>query len=76
MVYPTKERTEMSTYLVDGLSCAHCKAAVTEEVQRVAGVVSVDVDLDSKLVRVRGIDVDDAAVVAAIDEAGYEAVVA
>jgi copper chaperone len=46
---------------------------VTEEVERVAGVVAVDVDLDSKLVRVRGTGVDEAAVVAAIDEAGYDA---
>jgi copper chaperone len=64
------------TYRVAGMTCAHCKAAVTEEVERVAGVESVDVDLDTKLVRVRGARADGAAVVAAIDEAGYEAVVA
>jgi copper chaperone len=61
------------TYLVTGMTCEHCRAAVTEEVERVAGVVAVDVDLDSKLVRVRGTGVDEAAVVAAIDEAGYDA---
>ena len=60
------------TYLVDGMSCDHCKAAVTEEVTQVAGVESVDVDLDTKLVRVRGAGVDDAAVRDAIDEAGYD----
>ena len=65
--------TELS-YVVDGMSCEHCKASVTEEVSQVAGVRAVDVDLDSKVVRVRGADVDDAAVRAAIDEAGYEAV--
>ena len=43
------------------------------EVGRVAGVRAVDVDLDTKLVRVEGTDVDAAAVVAAIDEAGYDA---
>jgi copper chaperone len=63
------------TYLVAGMSCGHCKVAVTDEVSRVAGVDAVDVDLDSKLVRVHGTDVDAAAVVAAIDEAGYDAVV-
>jgi copper chaperone len=47
---------------------------VTEEVTKVAGVASVHVDLDAKLVRVRGTDVDEAAVVSAIDEAGYDAV--
>lgn len=61
------------TYLVAGMTCEHCRAAVTEELERVAGVVAVDVDLDSKLVRVRGTGVDEAAVVAAIDEAGYDA---
>jgi copper chaperone len=61
-------------YRVDGMSCEHCKAAVTGEVGEVAGVQSVEVDLDSKLVRVTGADIDDAAVVAAIDEAGYDAV--
>jgi hypothetical protein len=39
----------------------------------VAGVRAVDVDLDTKLVRVSGRDLDPAAVVAAIDEAGYDA---
>jgi copper chaperone len=64
------------TYLVEGMSCDHCKVAVTGEVSKVAGVSSVDVDLDSKLVRVHGSAVDAAAVVAAIDEAGYDAVAA
>lgn len=61
-------------YLVAGMSCGHCKVAVTDEVSRVAGVDAVDVDLASKLVRVHGTEVDEAAVVAAIDEAGYDAV--
>jgi copper chaperone len=61
-------------YLVAGMTCEHCRVAVTEEVLQVAGVVSVEVDLDTKLVHVRGTEVDDAVVVAAIDEAGYDAV--
>jgi copper chaperone len=61
-------------YVVAGMTCDHCKVAVTEEVAQVAGVTSVDVELETKLVRVRGTDVDGAAVVAAIDEAGYDAV--
>lgn len=64
------------TFVVEGMSCAHCKLAITEEVSRVSGVDSVEVDLDSKLVRVRGTALDDVAVVDAIDEAGYEAVTA
>jgi copper chaperone len=61
------------SFTVPGMHCGHCKAAVTEEVQRVPGVHSVDVDLDAKLVRVGGSGVDEASVVAAIDEAGYDA---
>jgi copper chaperone len=61
------------TYCVPGMSCGHCRAAITAEVSAVAGVDSVDVDLDTKLVRITGENLDDAALVAAIDAAGYEA---
>ena len=61
------------TYTVPGMSCGHCQAAVTEEVSAVAGVDSVLVDLDSKRVDVTGARLDDAAIRAAIEEAGYEA---
>jgi copper ion binding protein len=60
------------TYTVAGMSCGHCKAAVTEEVGQVSGVDAVEVDLDSKRVVVRGDSVSDDAVRAAIREAGYE----
>ncbi len=62
------------TYLVAGMTCDHCRIAVTDEVTKVRGVAAVDVDLDTKLVRVHGTGVDGVAVVAAIDEAGYDAV--
>jgi copper chaperone len=62
------------TLLVEGMSCDHCKVAITTEVGQVSGVESVDVDLDTKLVRVQGTGLDTAAVVDAIDEAGYDAV--
>ncbi len=65
--------SETITYRVPGMTCAHCKAAVTEELEGVAGVHEVAVDLDSKLVRVTGEPLDDHALRAAIDEAGYEA---
>jgi copper chaperone len=61
------------SFAVPGMHCGHCKAAVAEEVERVSGVTRVDVDLDAKLVRVAGSVVDEASVVAAIDEAGYDA---
>jgi copper chaperone len=65
--------SETLTYRVGGMTCEHCRAAVTEEVTKVAGVETVDVDLDTKLVRVAGDGVSHDAVVAAIDEAGYDA---
>ena len=65
-----------NTYLAPGMTCDHCKIAVTGEVSKVDGVSGVEVDLDAKLVHVHGADVDPAAVVAAIDEAGYDAVAA
>ena len=61
------------SFTVPGMHCGHCRAAVTEEVERVSGVTRVDVDLDGKVVRVEGSGVDQASVVAAIDEAGYDA---
>lgn len=61
-----------TTYSVPGVSCAHCRDAITQEVEKVAGVASVDVDLQRKLVTVRGDDLEDAAVRDAIDEAGYD----
>jgi copper chaperone CopZ len=64
------------TLVVEGMSCEHCKVAITGEVSRVSGVESVDVDIDAKRVRVRGADLDAGAVVDAIDEAGYDAVAA
>ena len=65
--------TSELSYSVPGMSCAHCEAAVKAEVSQVAGVASVDVDLDSKQVIVRGDGLSDDAIRAAIDEAGYEA---
>lgn len=60
-------------YAVTGMSCQHCVAAITEEVSAVPGVMEVQVDLAAGGVRVVGDGpVDDAAVRAAIDEAGYE----
>lgn len=65
--------SEALTYTVPGMHCGHCEAAVTEEVSAVEGVESVSVDLDSKRVEVRGERLNDGAIRAAIEEAGYEA---
>jgi copper chaperone len=64
---------ETALYTVPDMSCGHCEAAVTKEISALPGVESVVVDLDSKRVEVTGSELDDAAIRAAIDEAGYEA---
>ena len=63
---------EQLTYTVPGMSCEHCRMAITEEVDKVEGVKAVDIDLDKKLVTVRGEGVQDETVRAAIAEAGYD----
>jgi copper chaperone len=62
------------TYSVPGVSCAHCRQAIVDEVSTVAGVAAVDVDLEAKRVTVTADPLDEPAIVAAIDEAGYEVV--
>lgn len=63
------------TLSVPGMSCGHCEAAVKSEVGKVPGVTSVAVDLEAKDVVVVGESLDTAALIAAVDEAGYEAIV-
>ena len=63
---------ETTTYAVPGISCGHCRAAITAEVEKLAAVSSVDVDLERKRVTVTGEGLDDVAVRAAIDDAGYD----
>ncbi len=58
---------------VPGMTCAHCTAAVEEEIAALPGVASVVADIDSKAVTVAGATLDEAAVRAAIAEAGFEA---
>jgi copper ion binding protein len=67
--------TSTVTLSVPGMTCGHCEAAVKSEVGKVTGVESVSVDLDSKDVVVSGDALDLDAIIAAVDEAGYEATV-
>jgi len=64
--------SETLTYSVPGVSCEHCRSAIEGEVSQVEGVQTVAVDLDAKTVTVTGAPLDEGAIVAAIDEAGYE----
>lgn len=61
-----------ASYTVVGMTCGHCVNAVTEEVSAVPGVSAVDVDLESGGLTVTSdAPVDEAAVRAAVEEAGY-----
>jgi len=65
--------SETAVYSVPAIHCAHCAMSIREEVGEVEGVEQVDVDVESKVVTIRGRDLDDAALRAALVEAGYEA---
>lgn len=61
------------TYTVTGMTCDHCVRAVTQELEALPGVTKVDVDLATGQVTVQSeMALDEAAVAAAVDEAGYE----
>jgi copper chaperone len=64
---------ETVTYHVPKIHCAHCGASIKEQVSEVAGVASVEVDVDTKVVTIRGESLDGTALRVAIEEAGYEA---
>ena len=64
--------SETTTWHVNGMTCGHCAASVTEELLEVDGVESVDVALGSGEVTVTSSrPLDHVAVAAAVDEAGY-----
>ena len=61
-----------STYTVTGMTCGHCVASVTEEISGIDGVTDVAVDLPTGAVTVISrAPLDEAAVRAAVEEAGY-----
>jgi len=70
--------TTTTRWIVTGMTCGHCEAAVRDEVARLDGVTAVEVDLvpgGSSVVTVTSdATPDEAAVRAAVDEAGYELV--
>ncbi|WP_449276825.1 heavy-metal-associated domain-containing protein [Leucobacter sp. GX24907] len=62
-------------YTVTGMTCGNCEKHVREEVEQVAGVTAIEVSAaDNRLVvTTAGEPADDAAIIAAVDEAGYSA---
>ena len=64
-----------SEYTVTGMTCGSCERHVREEVSRIAGVTGIEVSAATGRLSVTAdTPVDDAAVLAAVDEAGYAAV--
>ena len=60
-------------YTVTGMTCGHCVTSVTEEVQEIPGVETVNVVLQTGSLTVTSTQpLDDAAVKAAVEEAGYQ----
>lgn len=64
--------SDTMTLKVPGMTCGHCEAAVGKAVGALDAVQSVNVDLATKLVTITGTGLDRAAIVAAIDDAGYD----
>ena len=62
-------------FQVTGMTCGHCEMSVREEVSELAGVQGVEVSHETGLLSVSSEQpVDEAAVLAAVTEAGYSAV--
>jgi len=63
----------IQTYTVTGMTCGHCVASVTEEVQEIGGVENVEVVLETGSLTITSAEpVDDAAVKTAVEDAGYQ----
>lgn len=68
--------TTSTTYLVDGMSCEHCERAVTAELSRLPGTSTVEVEMaegsPARVTVTSAAPLDEQAVRAAVDEAGYD----
>ena len=65
--------SETVTYSAPAIHCDPGAVSIREEVSEIEGVDDIDVELDSKIVTLHGLELDDTALRAAIEEAGYEA---
>lgn len=62
-----------NTFTVAGMTCSHCVMSVTEEVTQVGGVQDIQVDLATgRMTVVSEVEIDPAAIEAAVQEAGYQ----
>jgi Cu+-exporting ATPase len=58
---------------IEGMTCASCVARVEKAIKAVPGVVDASVNLATERAAVKGRDLDLRAIVAAVEQAGYEA---
>ncbi|MFC9788204.1 heavy-metal-associated domain-containing protein [Rhodococcus sp. NPDC127528] len=66
--------TTIANYTVTGMTCGHCASSVREEVGKIDGITAIDVDVPSgRLTITSTAPLVDAAVIEAVDEAGYRA---
>jgi len=62
----------VQTITVEGMSCEHCEQTVADALEDVDGVTAVSVDREAATATVEG-DADVAALVDAVEAAGYDA---
>ncbi|GGJ88989.1 heavy metal transport/detoxification protein [Streptomyces camponoticapitis] len=81
MTAETKIETETATgavtteYAVTGMTCGHCEGAVSDEISALDGVTSVKAEAATgRVIVISRAPLDESAVRAAVDEAGYELV--
>lgn len=60
------------TIAIEGMHCQHCVAAVTEALEAVSGVTSVQVSLEKNNAVVEGAGLEDAALKAAVEDTGFD----
>lgn len=64
-----------SEFRVTGMTCGHCEGAVRRELEKLPGISGIEVSAKaSSLTFTSEAPIDEAQVLAAVDEAGYEAV--
>ncbi|HEX7097389.1 MAG TPA: cation transporter [Acidimicrobiales bacterium] len=72
---PTTTATVCRRFEVEGMSCDHCKVAITAALSAIDGVTDVVVDVAAGTVIVESVaPLEHAQVAAAIDDAGYRLV--
>ena len=75
---PAEPEVVTTTYAIEGMSCKGCTVHIEQALAKVPTVASATVVYEEKVARVTfkpGVEPDDVAVLAAIDDTGFEATV-